>query len=113
MEYQFESEEHLWAEVQNMLDSPGWLGYVIPSLLQVERADMAALVAAKRGDIPEDFLRGRIALANSLLVLLPAKLREFKERKAKQELLGPDGQPVGTGDPYHGDNPGDGQPGTN
>jgi hypothetical protein len=112
VEYQFEDQSHMWAEVQNMLDSPGWVGYIVPSLNEILRSDLAALMAAKRGETPDDYLRGRIALANNLLTLLPIKVREFREKQAQQELFGPDGQPIGQGEPY-GDNPGPGQPATN
>jgi hypothetical protein len=115
VEYQFESQDQMWAEVQNMLDSPGWMGYIVPSLEHILKTDTSALSAQKRGETPDDFLRGEISLANKLLYLLPLKVQEIRDQRQKdsekQGLIGPDGQPVGTGDPY-GDNPGDGQPAT-
>lgn len=110
MEYEFEDVEHMWAEVENMLDSPGWQGYIIPSLNEVVRSCTEALVSPIRGPVSEDFLRGQVAMANKLLILLPMKLQEHRDKQREQiDLFGPDGQPVGTGDPY-GANPGEGQP---
>lgn len=105
----FENTEQMWAAVEFMLDTPGWKGYIVPSLEELMRADMSALAAMRRGDVPDDFLRGRISLANRLLHSLWQELKEYKEATNNRDLLGPDGQPVSVGDPY-GENPSDGQP---
>lgn len=112
MDYPFDTEDHLWSAVEELLGSPGWSGYVVPSLEATMRADMIALASSKRGEIADDFLRGRIDLANTLLNLLPAKVKEYRERGTKIEVVGADGQPVASGSPYDEANS-DGQPVTN
>jgi len=112
VELPFENEDQLWAAVENLLTSEGWTGYIVPSLEATMKSDLVALSSAKRSETTsDDFLRGRIAMAGSLLNVLPAKLLEYREKanEPKAEILNADGQPVSAGDPY-GENLESGQP---